>query len=100
ATATATALADLLRGPRHYLLLAANNAEMRAGSGTFLSAGSLDFTDGQIHLGEMTPTAELPPADGVPITGDSNALWGWTQPTREWRNLGMSPRFDQTAALA
>lgn len=100
ATTTATALADLLRGPRHYLLLAANNAEMRAGSGMFLSAGTLDLAGGQVHLGPMTPTADLPPAGGVTLGGDAQTLWAWTDPTREWRNLGMSPRFDQTAPVA
>jgi hypothetical protein len=100
AAATAAAVADLLTGPRRYLVIAANNAEMRNGSGMFLSAGVLETVDGELNLGPMRPTAELAPADGVPIGGDLEELWGWTHPTHEWRNLAMSARFDVTAALA
>jgi hypothetical protein len=28
------------------------------------------------------------------------ARWGWLFPNREWRNLGLTPRFDTTAPLA
>jgi predicted transcriptional regulator len=95
-------LADLLQGPRRYLVLAANNSEMRAGSGMFLSVGELGFADGSFELGAFRPTGDLyihgaPP----PITdADYRERWGWLNPNREWRNLGASPRFDATAELA
>ncbi|HEX2040093.1 MAG TPA: DUF4012 domain-containing protein [Acidimicrobiales bacterium] len=98
----ATELADLLTGPRRYLVLAANNSEMRAGSGMFLSAGELAFADGSFRLGAFRPTGDLyiqgePP----PVTdADHRDRWGWLNPNREWRNLGASPRFDATAELA
>jgi len=96
-----TGLADFLKGPRSYLLLAANNAEMRVGSGTFLSVGVLKVADGTFELGDMRPTEEFEVAAGaVPIEGDLADRWGWLQPNREWRNLGASPRFDTQAALA
>jgi hypothetical protein len=100
--AAATAVADLLQGPRRYLLLAANNSEMRAGSGMFLSIGVLSSANGSIHLAEMKPAGDLTlPGDGVPIDDpDLAARWGWLHPGREWRNLGASPRFDATAPLA
>ena len=92
---------DLLRGPRRYLLLAANNAEMRNGSGTFLTAAVLSTNGGAFDLGETQRTSELLlPAPGVPVEGDLAERWGFTGLNREWRNLGMSPRFDATAALA
>lgn len=94
-------LADFLRGPRRYLLLAANNAEMRAGSGMFLSAGVLEVRDGELALGEVEPTGTLTlDGDGVPAPGDLGALWGWTQPGKDWRDLALSPVFAPNAELA
>ena len=96
-------VADLLAGPRHYLVLAANNAEMRAGSGMFLSAGELRVREGTPEAGAFRPSYELnrlppvaPPVDDPDLAG----RWGWLNPNREWRNLGSSPRFDASAALA
>ncbi|MDP9441789.1 MAG: DUF4012 domain-containing protein, partial [Actinomycetota bacterium] len=101
AAAVTTGLSDLLRGPRRYLLLATNNAEMRAGSGMILSAGVLSVADGEVSLEELQPAAELQlPGAGVTVEGDQAARWGWTNPGREWRNLAMTPRFDATAPLA
>lgn len=101
ASAVTAGLSELLRGPRRYLLLATNNAEMRAGSGMILSAGVLSVAGGEFRLEEMQPTADLQlPGAGVTVEGDQAARWGWTNPGREWRNLGMTPRFDATAALA
>jgi hypothetical protein len=94
-------IAQMAHGPSKYLVLAANNAEARAGSGMLLSAGVLDLQNGQFDLGPMTDTGLLQvPAGAVPVTGDLNARWGWTDPSQEWRNLAMSPRFPPNAALA
>ena len=59
------------------------------------------MANGQFELGPMTDTGRpaVPPGP-VPITGDLAARWGWTDPSEEWRNLAMSPKFDETAALA
>lgn len=99
----AAGLADLLAGPRRYLVLAANNAEMRAGSGMFLSIGEMIFTNGEMTLGEFRPAGDLlldpnfaPPIDDA----DLKARWGWLNPNIEWRNLAASPRFAASAALA
>jgi hypothetical protein len=98
--ATSEAVAQLLEGPRTYLLLAANNAEMRIGSGAFLSIGVLTTERGALALGDMEsiPTYNLPDAR-VPLTGDLAARWGWLKPNQEWRNLASSPRFDANAEL-
>jgi hypothetical protein len=97
-------VAGLLRGPRRYLLLAANNAEMRSGSGMFLSAGVLETAGGDFTLSPMERTGDLTlGADGVPYDGldpDLSARWGFLHPNREWRNLGATARFDATAPLA
>ena len=91
----------LLRGPRKYLVLAANNAEMRAGSGMFLSAGVATFEDGEFSLSDMRSTTELPvPAGAVPLPPELEELWGFVPVTEDWRYLATSPRFDVTAPLA
>ncbi|HEX2117750.1 MAG TPA: DUF4012 domain-containing protein, partial [Acidimicrobiales bacterium] len=99
--AGARAAAELLAGPRRYLILAANNAEMRAGSGMFLSAGVLETGQGGLVLSPFRRTEELAlPPGAVSLSGDLADRWGWLKPNEEWRNLGVSPRFDATAPLA
>ena len=99
----ASGLADLLAGPRTYLVIGANNAEMRAGSGMFLSIGLLTFADGTMSLGGFRPAPELllAPERAPPIAdADLAARWGWMEPNREWRNLAATPRFAANAELA
>jgi hypothetical protein len=100
-TEASRGLAAFLKGPSTYLVFAANNNEMRVGSGTFLSAGVLHVRDGVFTLGTMTPTQEfmLPPG-AVTLTGDFAQRWGWLQPSQEWRNLASSPLFPTQGALA
>jgi hypothetical protein len=94
-------IAAMAKGPSHYLLLAANNGEMRSGSGMLLSAGVLTVQDGKFSLGDMVSVTDLQlPPGAVPVTGDYQRLWGWLDPTQEWRYLAMSPQFDVTGALA
>ncbi|MGI8982931.1 MAG: DUF4012 domain-containing protein [Acidimicrobiales bacterium] len=91
----------LLTGPRRYLLFAANNAEMRAGSGMFLSVGELEIDSDGLRLGEMRSVLDVDvPPGSVPLDGDLADRWGWLEPNREWRNLMTSPRFDVAAPLA
>lgn len=97
------ALAGLLEGPSRYLVLVANNGEMRAGSGMFLSLGEAHMEAGEVALGDFRPSGAntLTPGTEPPITDAGLAgRWGWLSPNREWRNLGTSPRFDVTAPLA
>jgi hypothetical protein len=99
--AGAVAGADLLEGPRRYLVVAANNAEMRAGEGMFLSAGVLETGGGTLDVSPFRPTPDLGLSPGkVSLEGDLADRWGWLRPNEEWRNLGVSPRFDVTAPLA
>lgn len=99
--AGATAGADLLAGPRSYLVLAANNAEMRSGSGMFLAAGGLQSGDGNVRMTPFQATEAMQlPEGAVPLEPDLQARWGWLHPGEEWRNLGLSPRFDVTGPLA
>jgi hypothetical protein len=103
ASVATAGLADLLTGPRRYLVLAANNAEMRAGAGDFLSAGELTLENGTFALGELQWTGgiKVPPAAAPPIEDKDLAdRWGFLVPNQEWRNLGLSPRFTASAQLA
>ncbi|MDQ4069865.1 MAG: DUF4012 domain-containing protein [Actinomycetota bacterium] len=94
-------VANVLEGPRRYLLLAANNAEMRAGSGMFLSIGTIETAGGSVRVGPLRPSGDLTlPGEGVHVDGDLAARWDWLNPGREWRNLATTPRFDVTAPLA
>jgi hypothetical protein len=101
-SAGAAGVADMLTGSHRYLVFAANNAEMRAGSGMFLSVGVLSSANGSIHLGDLKPAGDLTlPGEGVAIDdADLAARWGFLHPGREWRNLAASPRFDAVAPLA
>jgi hypothetical protein len=97
-----TGIAQMAQGPSKYLLLAANNAEMRAGSGMLLSAGVMTMADGRFDLGPMTDTGLLllPPGAVAMRPGDFQDRWGWAEPNQEWRNLAMSPSFPASAELA
>ena len=94
--------AELLRGPSRYVLVAANNAEMRAGSGTWLQAGLLEIVDGDLSVSELIQSYDRNPPEGAVAIGDADyaALWGWTEPSEEWRNLALSPRMGASADLA
>lgn len=95
------AVATLLEGPRRYLVFAANNAEMRAGSGMFLSMGVLETGGGGLRLEDVRTVYEYPvPVDSVPLEGDLADRWGWLNPNDDWFNLMLSPRFDVQAPLA
>jgi hypothetical protein len=99
--AASTGVAEFLEGPSDYLLLAANNAEMQAGSGMFLQVGVLHVEDGRIKVGELVPSSELfVDQPVVPLDPDVEARWGVLLPNQEWRNLNVSPRFDASATVA
>ena len=101
AAGVAATTADILQGPQNYLLVMANNAEMRAGSGDFLEVGVLSTQDGHLQLSGVTPTVGIPvPAGKVIPTGDLEARWGWLKPGQDWRNLGFTPQFDVNGPLA
>ncbi len=101
ARALAVGAAQLLTGPRRYLVLAANNAEMRNGSGMFLEAGVATFANGAFSVGPMQSTEVFNlPAGAVPMSPTLASLWGWTLPNQFWFDLATTPRFDETAPLA
>lgn len=101
AAAVSAVVATILQAPQSYLVLASNNAEMRAGSGAFLDVGVATTGDGSVHLGDLVPSGDLTlPLGEVTATGDLERNWGWLEPGVDWRNLGLTPQFDVTAPLA
>lgn len=101
AAAVCAVVANILQGPQNYLVLAANNGEMRAGSGAFLDVGSAVTSDGTIKLEGFQHSGDHTlPLGAVNPTGDFARNWGWLQPGIDFRNLGLTPQFDVTAPLA
>jgi hypothetical protein len=94
-------VADFLDGPGTYLLFAANNAQMQSGAGKLLSIGTLHLNNGDVSVGPVrsVATLELPSPVGE-LEADFAARWGWLEPGAVWANLGLTPRFDVTAATA
>lgn len=100
AEAGAGGMATFLSGPSKYAVFAANNSEMRAGSGMYLSAGTLDVNGGELRLGPMRSYHELPPApNNVALEYDFLRLWGPQAPGSDYRFVNMTPRFPTSAAL-
>ena len=90
-----------LAGPNTYVVLAANNAEMRAGSGMFLQAGSMSIDNGRFSMGDLKSTGDMvldqPATEFDP---ELQALWGDFRPTAEWRNINLTARFDESGRIA
>ena len=101
ATVAVRGVSDFLEGPTRYLVLANNNSEIRAGGGMPLQIGELTVVDGEMHLGDFSATAEMAlPEPGARVDPDVDALWSWLLPSQEWRNVNVTPRFDETARMA
>jgi hypothetical protein len=88
----ARGMRSFLRGPSTYAVLAANNAEMRAG-GMPLQVGLLRTNGGRTEAGGFRSTGDLTLHRKVAIPPQIRALYGWLYPGTEWRNVGSSPNF-------
>jgi len=95
------ALAELLRGPEDHLLLIANNAESRAGSGMILTTGVLRTSDGQVVVTDLGSSfAKNLPVGSIELTETYTKHFQFLTPEAEWRNLAVTPRFPETAESA
>ena len=93
----ALVMADALRrmfvGPSRYLILAGNNAELRAG-GMPLSAGVAEIRDGAMTIPKFVPTSSLFLLHGaVPVPEGVHEMFGWMSIGEEWRATTATPNF-------
>lgn len=94
-------LATIMKGPTRYLVFAASNAEMRSGSGAWLTAGVLTFDGGRFSLSEMrSSVAYNPSTQQSPVPADFAKQWGWAEIGTDFRNLSLTPNFPDSAAVA
>lgn len=91
----------LLAGPGDYVVLAANNAEMRAGAGAPLSAGLAHLAGGDLKLSPFQHTMNLflSPDRAVPIPPNLTQLFNGYRLGYEWRNMTMSADFPEVAPI-
>lgn len=99
-----TGLTHMLQGPRAYLLVAAGNSEMVAGSGRFLEIGWMRFNAGTEQVSGLhdanTASNFVPPGAVKVADADLVHRWGWLDPGTMWTTLGTTPRFPATAPVA
>ncbi|AKL73969.1 Protein of unknown function (DUF4012) [Actinobacteria bacterium IMCC26256] len=94
-------LAAIMKGPTRYLVFAASNAEMRSGSGAWLTAGVLTFDGGRFSLSEMRSSVVYNPStQQSPVPADFAKQWGWAEIGTDFRNLSLTPNFPDSAAVA
>ncbi|MCC2334231.1 DUF4012 domain-containing protein [Cellulomonas wangsupingiae] len=87
-------------GPRTYLVLALNTAELRAAGGIVGTVVAVRVEDGAVSVVDRRTTADLPPLAEpvVPLTDEELGTWGdrlgrWVQ------NAVLTPDFPRTAEL-
>jgi Protein of unknown function (DUF4012) len=100
ANVTLPGLTSLANGPRRYLVVAANNAEMAAGAGLPLAVATVDIDHGNPTFADWKWSGDLTiPGDGVPMTAELASLWSFASPNGDLRRALVSPRFATTAPL-
>ena len=99
--AASQGLSNLLDTKANYLLIAANNGEMRNGSGMFLQAGLLSTGNGAFRVSDMNSVASINGADSsIDWPEDIQANWGFLGHQAAMQNLMLSPRFNVNAPIA
>ena len=99
--ALANALEAFLVGPRRYLILGGNNAEMRA-VGIPTTSGVATIEGGSVTVGEFsaaTQTIEIP-EPGVVVSPGFDAMYGWLEANRGYRTTLASPNWPYAAQVA
>jgi Protein of unknown function (DUF4012) len=93
-------LRQMLVGPTHFLLVAANNAQMASGSGLPLAVATLDIADGQMQVGPFEWSASIDvPAGSVALPSELADLWAFATPQDTIRRAIVTPRFPVSARL-
>jgi hypothetical protein len=93
-------LRHMIVGPTKLLVVAANNAQMAAGSGLPLAVTTADIVDGHITVGTFESTGALRVPDGaVQLTPELQQLWAFATPQDNMIRAIVTPRFDVSAAI-
>jgi hypothetical protein len=93
-------LRQLLVGPTRLLVVAANNAQMAAGSGLPLAVTTADIVDGHITVGTFQVNGSVVVPDGaVQIGPELQQLWAFATPQEAIVRAVVTPRFDVSAAI-
>ncbi|MBV8236395.1 MAG: DUF4012 domain-containing protein [Acidimicrobiia bacterium] len=82
-------------GPRHYLIAAANAAEMRGTGGMILSYGSLRSANGKFTLGKFGQIDDLALTAPAPVPTPPDYVKNFSEysPTLFWRNANLGADF-------
>ena len=100
-TRLADELVAFLTGPRRYLILGGNNAEMRA-VGIPTTSGVAEIAGGAVDVGEFsaaTDAIELP-EPGVPVPLEFENLYGWLNGDRGYRTTLATPNWPVAAQIS
>jgi Protein of unknown function (DUF4012) len=93
-------LRHMIVGPTKLLVVAANNAQMAAGSGLPLAVTTADIVDGHITVGTFESTG-VPrvPEGAVQLTPELQQLWAFATPQDNMIRAIVTPRFDVSAPI-
>lgn len=100
ATTLSTALRGFLAGPRKYLILGGNNAEMRA-VGVTTTAGKALIQDGQVTVGDFMSTDKVDlDYPGIAIPQEIQDLYGFLGPSQAYTSAVMTPNFPTAGQIS
>jgi hypothetical protein len=93
-------LRSFLAGPRTYLVLGGNNAEMRGG-GITTAASVVHVDQGDLQVGHFIESADLflPDNKRVPVPPNLASMFGWMSIGQEWRTTDTSPNWPEVADI-
>jgi hypothetical protein len=93
-------LRSFLAGPRRYLILGGNNAEMRS-VGIATTAGAATIDNGSVKVGDFYNAGQTRLAQpGVPLPEGWDWLFGYLDVNIEFGNMVASPNFPLTGTAA
>jgi len=97
---TLKVLRGFLAGPRRYLILGGNNAEMRS-VGIATTSGVATINNGSVKVGDFYNAGQTRlPQPGVPLPEGWDWLFGYLDINIEFGNMVASPNFPLTGAAA
>jgi hypothetical protein len=93
-------LRQMIGGPTKLLVVAANNAQMAAGSGLPLAVTTADIVDGRITVGTFESTGSIRVPDGaVQLIPELQQLWAFATPQDNMIRAVVTPRFEASAEI-